>query len=225
MIGFNNVYNSFENDFMPFLENISFEINNGEVAYFVHDTLPCFITEMFRGIYYPKQGSIIVDGVEIKKGISPPIGLVNVVGIVDIEEFKLIPYKSVYENMELIAILLNISVKKRKKMITEILSFIGIEDYADMTICNLSKEKQHLVVIARTMIKDFTSYIINLSHGLNCQELRCAMEKLCSIDKAILAYLHENELEKYDSWLIGKRVIRIKKQKLVFDGIYEGQRV
>ncbi len=69
------------------------------------------------------------------------------------QTYNLLPVHTVFENVEFPLLLLKLSTEKRRKMVEEALSWLGIEDKAKSRPAQLSGGECQRVAIARAMVK------------------------------------------------------------------------
>lgn len=155
MIEFKHVYKTYGSD-RHCLRDISFNIKKGE---FVFLTGPSGAgkTTMFKVISaYEKvsSGEVSILGhnlSQLKQGQIP--FLRRKIGFV-LQNFKLLKNKTVFENVELPLIILNIDKNTRNKRVNEMLAHVGLTEVKDQYPDFLSGGEQQRVAIARALIHD-----------------------------------------------------------------------
>ncbi len=155
MIEFKHVYKTYGAD-RHTLRDISFNINKGE---FVFLTGPSGAgkTTLFKLISAFEKitsGEVFVLGhslSKLKKGQIP--FLRRKIGFV-LQNYKLLKNKSVFENIELPLIILDVDKKTREKKVSDMIRHVGLESVRDQYPDFLSGGEQQRVAIARALIHD-----------------------------------------------------------------------
>jgi cell division transport system ATP-binding protein len=155
VIEFKHVYKTYGAD-RHTLRDISFNINKGE---FVFLTGPSGAgkTTLFKLISAFEKitsGEVFVLGhslSKLKKGQIP--FLRRKIGFV-LQNYKLLKNKSVFENIELPLIILDVDKKTREKKVSDMIRHVGLESVRDQYPDFLSGGEQQRVAIARALIHD-----------------------------------------------------------------------
>ncbi|HNR12006.1 MAG TPA: cell division ATP-binding protein FtsE [Thermodesulfobacteriota bacterium] len=140
----------------PALSDINLDIGKGEFVLIVgpsgagKTTLLklMFLSEM------PSRGRVVINGMDTRKITGPQISLLRrKIGFV-FQDFKLLPHRSVYDN---VAISLEVLMMKRrlvKRRVQQVLKHVGLLNRADAIPLILSGGEQQRVAIARAVVKD-----------------------------------------------------------------------
>ena len=153
MIKFDNVTATYSNTSGIF--NLSFEISAGEIVFLMGPTGSGKST-VLRTIYKEiniEKGKIMLDGEDISniKQRNIPF-LRRKIGMI-FQDFKLIPDRSVYENIALPLRILGVKSKYIKEEVMEMCSKVGLKNKEKFYPLNLSGGEQQRVSIARALIK------------------------------------------------------------------------
>ena len=181
MITFDNVTKVYNTNIG--LENASIHINKGDFVFLVGPSgagKSTFIKLILKEIN-ADSGSILVDGQEVTTLSNREIpGLRRKIGIV-FQDFRLLPKKTVYENVAFAMEILHRPKRQIRKKVPQVLSLVGISDKADKYPDELSAGEQQRVAIARAIAKN--------PKLLLCDEPTGALDYLTG--KAILKLLRQ----------------------------------
>lgn len=221
MIEFKHVYKTYGSD-RHSLRDISFNIKKGE---FVFLTGPSGAgkTTMFKVISaYEKisSGEVSVLGhnlSQLKQGQIP--FLRRKIGFV-LQNFKLLKNKTVFENIELPLIILNIDKNTRNKKVNEMLAQVGLTAVKDQYPDFLSGGEQQRVAIARALIHNPEIVIADEPTGNLDPELSNSIINLFSnfSKNGVTFVVATHDYRLLD--LINCRILKIDKGELI-----EGQRL
>jgi cell division transport system ATP-binding protein len=218
VIEFKHVYKTYDAD-RHTLRDISFNINKGE---FVFLTGPSGAgkTTLFKLISaYEKitTGEVFVLGhslSKLKKGQIP--FLRRKIGFV-LQNYKLLKNKSVFENIELPLIILDVDKETREKKVSEMIRQVGLESVRDQYPDFLSGGEQQRVAIARALIHDPEIIIADEPTGNLDPELSSTILKLFyEFSKKGMTFL----VATHDYRLIDKtkcRLLKVDKGQLIED--------
>ncbi|MEG0924444.1 MAG: cell division ATP-binding protein FtsE [Anaerovoracaceae bacterium] len=206
------------------LEDVSIDIAKGDFVFLVGPSgagKSTFIKLILKEIDADK-GSIIVDGQEVTKLSNRDIpGLRRKTGIV-FQDFRLLPKKTVFENVAFAMEILHKSKRQIRKQVPQILSLVGISSKADKYPEELSAGEQQRVAIARALINNPTVLIADEPTGnLDPDTAQGIMELLNQINTrgtTIVMVTHAKDIVDR----MNKRVIAIEKGHIVRDefGLY-----
>jgi ABC-type multidrug transport system ATPase subunit len=132
------------------LKDISLTVNSSEIIGIVgrSGAGKTSILKILSGLIQPTSGKVFLDGDEVKGPMiklvpgHPEIQLVN-------QDFHLDTYHTVEENIR--EQILYLPEVFRKKMITELLDLVGLEEYRDQRANTLSGGEQQRLAIARAL--------------------------------------------------------------------------
>jgi len=165
MITFENVTKTYNSNVG--LENASVHIRKGDFVFLVGPSgagKSTFIKLILKEIN-ADSGSIKVGDKEVTKLSNREIPeLRRKIGIV-FQDFRLLPKKTVYENVAFAMEILHKSKRQIRKRVPQVLSLVGISDKADKYPDELSAGEQQRVAIARAIINNPTVLIADEPTG------------------------------------------------------------
>ena len=104
------------------------------------------ILRMIAGLTEPTSGEILVDGIKVKEP-GPDRGMV-------FQDFALFPWRSVRKNVEFGLEVTGVTKEKRNERVSKYLDIVGLTDFADARIHELSGGMKQRVGIARAMVNN-----------------------------------------------------------------------
>ncbi len=197
MIVFENVYKSFDNGESFAVDNVSFEVREGETLVLLGSS-GCgktTILKLTNRLLEPSSGTIEVDGEDIST--QDPIFLRRKIGYV-FQGIGLFPHVTIEENVAMVLRLLGRSKKERREKAHQLLELIGLDPstYANRYPAALSGGQQQRVGVGRALAAD-PSYLLMdepfgaldaLTRDTLQQELLSLKEKL---SKTIVFVTHD----------------------------------
>ena len=229
MIVFDNVVKTYDTG-TEALRGVSMEIQDGEFAFLVgpSGSGKSTIIKLITGELHPTTGCVEVNGYHLEKIKKREIPyLRRTVGVV-FQDFRLIPNKTVYENVAFAMRVIGAREKEIKKRVPYILELVGLEDKGKRHPGELSGGEQQRVAIARALINNPSMIIADEPTGnLDPErsfEIMLLLEEINNLGTTILVVTHEKELVEQFT----KRVIAIDGGLVVSDGMdgyyhYEGE--
>ena len=154
MIKFENVTKVYPKSDKPALDNVSLEVEKGEFVFLVG--LSGYGKSTFLRLVLreekPTSGSIHVAGKDLSKLSNWKVPqLRRQVGTV-FQDFRLLPNKTVSENVAFTLHVLGFSRKEIAREVPEVLELVGLEDKGDRKPGELSGGEQQRVAIARAYV-------------------------------------------------------------------------
>ena len=222
MINFDHVTKTYRTNVG--LEDVSVHINKGDFVFLVGPSgagKSTFIKLILKEIN-ADSGSIIVDGKEVTTLSNREVPeLRRKVGTV-FQDFRLLPKKTVFENVAFAMEVLHKSRKQIRKQVPQILSLVGITDKANKYPDELSAGEQQRVAIARAIVNNPTVVSADEPTGnldpVTAAEIMDLLEQINLRGTTIVMVTHAKDIVDR----MKKRVIAIEKGKIVRDreGIY-----
>ena len=211
MIRFNNVRKTYPNGTQA-LKGLSFELKDGEFAFLVgpsgagKSTILSLLTaeEPISG------GSLMVNGYNlntIRPGQVPYLR--RSLGIV-FQDFRLIPKKTVYENMAFAMRVVGASPREMRRRIPYVLELVGLKGKENNMPDELSGGEQQRVAIARALVNNPSTIIADEPTGNldpdRSMEIMSLLERINALGTTMLVVTHEKGLVNH----FNKRVIHIE---------------
>ncbi|MBR3332561.1 cell division ATP-binding protein FtsE [Candidatus Saccharibacteria bacterium] len=227
MILLDSVTKKYPGDSVPALDSISLHIEPNEFAFLVGKSgagKSTFI-KMITKEEIPDSGKIIVGGIDldyVKKRHIP--GYRRRLGVV-FQDFKLLPRRTVYENVAFALEIAGMSGKEIRKTVPKVLELVDLLDQAKKFPNQLSGGQQQRVSIARSVARQPKILIAdeptaNLDK-LTTEEIIQLLKKINDFGTTILVSTHDETIVN----TLQKRVITLKDGKIVSDqknnGIYK----
>ena len=217
MIEFQNVTKKYGNNVA--VENLDLKIEKGEFVFLVGPSGAGKSTciKLLLKEVEADEGTIFVGDREVT---NLPNRLVpshrRNIGIV-FQDFRLLPKKTVYENVAFAMDIIHASRKEIKKQVPQVLSLVGISSKAEQYPHQLSAGEQQRVAIARAIVNNPSVLIADEPTGnLDPDTAWEIMELLKTINEkgtTIVMVTHAKDIVDR----MGKRVIAIEKGKVVRD--------
>ena len=153
MIEFRNVTKVYSTGIVA-VDNTSLEIEKGEFVFIVGSS-GCgksTLMKMLMKEVEPTEGQIFVNGIDITKISKRRIpNLRRSMGIV-FQDFRLLPDKTVYENVAYAMRVIEASPKIIKRQVPNVLSLVGLLEKANAYPDQLSGGEQQRIAVARAIV-------------------------------------------------------------------------
>ncbi|MBQ9018377.1 cell division ATP-binding protein FtsE [Candidatus Saccharibacteria bacterium] len=227
MILLDSVTKTYAGDKEPALDNVSLHIEPNEFVFLVgksgagKSTLMKMITKEET----PDSGKIVIGGIDldyVKKRHIP--GYRRRLGVV-FQDFKLLPRRTVYENVAFALEIAGMSGKEIRKTVPKVLELVDLLDQAKKFPDQLSGGQQQRVSIARSVARQPKILIAdeptaNLDK-LTTEEIIGLLKRINDFGTTILVTTHNENIVNN----MQKRVVTMKDGKIVDDqkngGIYK----
>ncbi|MBR3169372.1 cell division ATP-binding protein FtsE [Candidatus Saccharibacteria bacterium] len=227
MILLDSVTKKYPGDTEPALDNVSLHIEPNEFVFLVGKSGAgkSTLIKMLTKEEIPDSGKIIVGGIDldyVKKRHIP--GYRRRLGVV-FQDFKLLPRRTVYENVAFALEIIGMSSKDIRKTVPKVLELVDLLPQAKKFPSQLSGGQQQRVSIARSVARQPKILIAdeptaNLDK-LTTQEIIDLLRKINDFGTTILVTTHNENIVNN----LQKRVVTLKKGKIVDDqknhGIYK----
>ncbi len=220
MIEFKNVSKKYKNGTHA-LENVNLKVEDGEFVYIMGPTGSGKSTmiKLLDGEEVPTGGSVIVNNVNVGRLRKSKVYLYRrKIGVV-FQDYRLLPEKTVFENVAYALEVLDMPGDKIKKRTREVLKLVDLADKSNAKPRELSGGEQQRVAIARAIAKRPAILIAdeptgNLDPSMT-DEMITLLEKINREEKTtLLVVTHNDVMVEYHP----KRTIRIESGHIVNDG-------
>ena len=224
MIEFKNVTVIYDKDIVG-LDNVSFKINDGEFVFLVGKTGAgkSSAIKLLTGEIKPTAGDVIVDGIVVNALRRSKIPYLRRAQGVVFQDFRLLPNKTVYEN---VAFAMEITGKRKKEIrrkVPKILSLVGLSERANNYPNEISGGEQQRVSIARALVNSPSLIIADEPTGnLDVETSNDVMKLFDEINKMGTTIVMVTHSEKIVNDMC-KRVIQLEGGTVVRDeenGVY-----
>ena len=224
MIKFNNVtkiYPAHDSNGSPtaVLQDISFEVKEGEFVSIIgksgagKTTLTRLILGLeepsYGEVYFKDKNILAASPVEIQK-IRRSIGCVY-------QDYKLLPLKTVYENVAYIMEVEGKSYGEIRREVPKVLDLIGLKEKMNNFPKELSGGEQQRLAVARALVNNPKLIIADEPTGnldpYNTYEVIALLEKINKAGATVILLTHDREIINK----LGKRVITLVGGKIIRD--------
>ncbi len=180
------------------LENVSLEIERGELVAVIgmSGSGKTTLLNILGCMDEPTEGKYYYDDVDVTE-LTPhqkDMFRKKHIGFV-FQDFALLPQYTVYENIELPLIASNVKRTERKRLITDILRQLGIEDQRDKLIKKLSGGQKQRCAIARAIVNGSELLLADEPTGAldtkNGEKIMEIFKELNSAGKTVIIITHD----------------------------------
>jgi cell division transport system ATP-binding protein len=218
MIKFNNVTKIYQPGTI-ILQNISFEIKEGEFVSIVGKSGAgkTTLVHLILGLETPTYGEVYFDGINLNDASPAKIQEIRrrIGGIY--QDYKLLPKKTVYENVAYILQVEGKDNEEIKREVPKVLEIIGLKDKVNNFPNELSGGEQQRLAVARALVNHPDTIIADEPTGnldpYNSYEVISLLQKLNQTGKTIILSTHDREVINK----LGKRVITLEGGKIIRD--------
>jgi len=217
MIKFENVTKKF--GLITALDDISFEVRKGDFVFLIGPSGAgkTTVIKLILKEFLPTQGKVIVDGEETRRISPKKIPLFRrQIGVV-FQDFKLLPDKTVLENVALPLQIRGILEKEILKKAEEVLNKVGLWERKDLFPSQLAVGEIQRTALARAVITKPKLLLADEPTGnldpINAQQLIKLFKEVNKEGTTILMATHNAELVNF----LKERVVCLKEGKIVFD--------
>ncbi len=227
MILLDHVTKIYPGDKRPALDDVSLHIEPNEFVFLIgksgagKSTLMKMITKEED----PDSGKIIIGGIDleyIRRRHIPHYR--RRLGVV-FQDFKLLPRRTVYENVAFALEIAGMSTREIKHTVPKVLELVGLIDQANKFPSQLSGGQQQRVSIARSVARQPKILIADEPTGnldkLTSAEIISLLQKINDFGTTVLVTTHEEAIVNN----LDKRVITLKNGRIVADqkahGVYK----
>ncbi|MCA0437063.1 MAG: cell division ATP-binding protein FtsE [Austwickia sp.] len=225
MIDFDGVSKRYGRKQRPALDDVTLTITDGEFAFLVGASGSGKST-MLRLVLCeerPSQGRITVAGREVTSMRRRQVpGLRRDIGMV-FQDFRLLPEKSVYDNVAYVMHVLGHPRRVIRRAVTESLELVGLTGMAKRMPHELSGGEQQRVAIARAVVKNPTLLLADEPTGnldpTTSLEIVSLLDDIHGRGTTVLMATHDDEIVNQ----LRKRVIELADGAVVRDqarGVY-----
>lgn len=227
MILLDNVSKTYPGDKEPALDGVSLHIEPNEFVFLVGKSGAgkSTLIKMITKEEIPDSGKIVIGGIDldyVKKRHIPSYR--RRLGVV-FQDFKLLPRRTVYENVAFALEIAGMSGKDIRKTVPKVLELVDLLDQAKKFPGQLSGGQQQRVSIARSVARQPKILIADEPTAnldvLTTAEIMALLKKINDFGTTILVSTHDEKVVNS----LQKRVVTLKDGKIVDDqkngGVYK----
>lgn len=224
MIEFKDVTVVYDKDIVG-LDNVSFSINDGEFVFLVGKTGAgkSSAIKLLTGEIKPTSGDVIVDGIVVNALRRSKIPYLRRAQGVVFQDFRLLPNKTVYENVAFAMEIIGKKKKEIRRKVPKILELVGLAERAKNYPNEISGGEQQRVSIARALVNSPSLIIADEPTGnLDVETSNEVMKLFDEINKMGTTIVMVTHSEKIVNDM-QKRVIQLENGSIVRDeekGVY-----
>jgi len=218
MIRLKNVTKTYPPDVVG-LKNVNLHIRPGEFVSIVGQSGSgkTTLAKLLIAEERPTKGQIVIGGWDISAIKLSEIPLLRrQIGVV-FQDFKLLPKKTVYENVAFALEVCGASAKKIKNIVPQALKIVGLLDKSDRYPRQISGGEQQRVVIARALVHRPKIIVADEPTGnldsLNTREIIDLLKKINEFGTTVVLVTHNREVVNE----LHRRVITIDRGMIVSD--------
>ncbi|HBR08184.1 MAG TPA: cell division ATP-binding protein FtsE [Clostridiales bacterium] len=221
MVQMNDVKMVYESSGMVALEDIDFEIHEGEFVFLVgpSGSGKTTIIKLLTGEVQAAEGEISVNGFDLRRLKRRKLPqLRRTLGVI-FQDFRLIDKLTVYENVAFAMHVVGAPKKEIDDRVPYVLELVGLNGREKRFPQELSGGEQQRVAIARALVNNPRMIIADEPTGnldpVRSLELMLLLEKINALGTTVLVVTHEKELVNAFS----KRVVAIDCGRVISDGM------
>ena len=228
MIRLKDVEKTYENG-TEALQGISFTIEDGEFVFLVgpSGSGKSTIIKLLTGEVIPTAGRVMVNGFSMSRISDRQIPYMRrTIGVI-FQDFRLIPKKTVFDNLSLAMRAVGATPRDIRTRIPYVLELVGLKGMEDRYPDELSGGEQQRVAIARALVNNPSTIVADEPTGNldpnRSLEIMTLLERINALGTTVVVVTHEKELVNR----FGKRVVTLEKGRVIRDqvGGYVGGRI
>ena len=210
MIRLKDVEKTYENG-TEALQGISFTIEDGEFVFLVgpSGSGKSTIIKLLTGEILPTEGRVMINGFSMSNITQRQIPLMRrTIGVI-FQDFRLIPKKTVFDNLSLAMRAVGATPRDIRTRIPYVLELVGLKGMEDRYPDELSGGEQQRVAIARALVNNPSTIVADEPTGNldpnRSLEIMTLLERINALGTTVVVVTHEKSLVNH----FDKRVIMI----------------
>ena len=220
MIRLKDVEKTYENG-TEALQGISFTIEDGEFVFLVgpSGSGKSTIIKLLTGEVIPTAGRVMVNGFSMSRISDRQIPYMRrTIGVI-FKDFRLIPKKTVFDNLSLAMRAVGATPRDIRTRIPYVLELVGLKGMEDRYPDELSGGEQQRVAIARALVNNPSTIVADEPTGNldpnRSLEIMTLLERINALGTTVVVVTHERDLVNH----FDKRVIMIDHGQVNGDGV------
>ena len=220
MIRLKDVEKTYENG-TEALQGISFTIEDGEFVFLVgpSGSGKSTIIKLLTGEVIPTAGQVMVNGFSMSRISDRQIPYMRrTIGVI-FQDFRLIPKKTVFDNLSLAMRAVGATPRDIRTRIPYVLELVGLKGMEDRYPDELSGGEQQRVAIARALVNNPSTIVADEPTGNldpnRSLEIMTLLERINALGTTVVVVTHERDLVNH----FDKRVIMIDHGQVNGDGV------
>ena len=220
MIRLKDVEKTYENG-TEALQGISFAIEDGEFVFLVgpSGSGKSTIIKLLTGEVIPTAGRVMVNGFSMSRISDRQIPYMRrTIGVI-FQDFRLIPKKTVFDNLSLAMRAVGATPRDIRTRIPYVLELVGLKGMEDRYPDELSGGEQQRVAIARALVNNPSTIVADEPTGNldpnRSLEIMTLLERINALGTTVVVVTHERDLVNH----FDKRVIMIDHGQVNGDGV------
>lgn len=220
MIRLKDVEKTYENG-TEALQGISFTIEDGEFVFLVgpSGSGKSTIIKLLTGEVIPTAGRVMVNGFSMSRISDRQIPYMRrTIGVI-FQDFRLIPKKTVFDNLSLAMRAVGATPRDIRTRIPYVLELVGLKGMEDRYPDELSGGEQQRVAIARALVNNPSTIVADEPTGnldpARSLEIMTLLERINALGTTVVVVTHERDLVNH----FDKRVIMIDHGQVNGDGV------
>ena len=220
MIRLKDVEKTYENG-TEALQGISFTIEDGEFVFLVgpSGSGKSTIIKLLTGEVIPTAGRVMVNGFSMSRISDRQIPYMRrTIGVI-FPDFRLIPKKTVFDNLSLAMRAVGATPRDIRTRIPYVLELVGLKGMEDRYPDELSGGEQQRVAIARALVNNPSTIVADEPTGNldpnRSLEIMTLLERINALGTTVVVVTHERDLVNH----FDKRVIMIDHGQVNGDGV------
>ena len=220
MIRLKDVEKTYENG-TEALQGISFTIEDGEFVFLVgpSGSGKSTIIKLLTGEVIPTAGRVMVNGFSMSRISDRQIPYMRrTIGVI-FQDFRLIPKKTVFDNLSLAMRAVGATPRDIRTRIPYVLELVGLKGMEDRYPDELSGGEQQRVAIARALVNNPSTIVADEPTGNldpnRSLEIMTLLERINALGTTVVVVTHERDLVNH----FDKLVIMIDHGQVNGDGV------
>ncbi len=208
-----------KNEVQEVLKDINLTLKSGEFVciYGESGSGKSTLMNIIGGLDDDYIGTVTINKKDIKK-IDKDNYRKDKIGFV-FQNFNLIPYLSVFENVMIMLDMTNVKQIKKIKMVESALEKVGLLEYKNKKVTELSGGQKQRVALARAIINEPDIILADEPTGAldskNADKVLKILKQISNDGKLVIVVTHSNKVKKYSSRVITIEDGLIKKDEIL----------